>query len=157
MSSWHSCQYSCSIHDCVVPTALCTHVLFTGCNCTVVLLSAMASVHSLYSIRISPGKTTHHTLKQTQKAQIPQLNKFLSWVFHGCSVFVSSYCMAVIAATRADGGLVLWRGTIYVLCMWPLTLVRGSPCYIWMSHLNFVENPIVLCSWSPWIFHRNPL
>ena len=53
-----SCQYSCSIPDCVVPTAVCTPVL--------VIARALTSVHSsMYTVshrrHHTPNTMNHHT------------------------------------------------------------------------------------------------
>ena len=47
-----SCQYSCSILDCFVPPAVCTHVLYTDNDCTIVSGSAkdLTSVRNIFRI-----------------------------------------------------------------------------------------------------------
>ena len=65
MQCWRSCQYSCSIHDYVVPTALCTHVLYT------LIVSVQLSFLSDQSEhRIHPGDIT-----QSQMLSLGSLTK----------------------------------------------------------------------------------
>ena len=57
MQRQRSCQYTCSIHVYVVPTAVCTHVLYTLIVTVQLSLLSDRSKH-----RIHPGDTTHtHT------------------------------------------------------------------------------------------------
>ena len=59
-----SFQYSCSIFDCFVPPAVCTHVLYIDDDCAIVSGSAkdLTSVHNMYRILST-------TNPQTEKAE----------------------------------------------------------------------------------------
>ena len=59
-SSQRSSQYSCSIPDCVLPTAVCTHVLYPGpdqCTQTVHYRSCMTSF-KLFESCVETNKPT---------------------------------------------------------------------------------------------------
>ena len=95
MQHQHSCQNSWSIHDYVVPKAVCTHVLYvltvcTNCDCTVVLLTDQ----SITSIQGTPHMTHTHT-QDTDKvkcwAWVPRLKIWCKALF----VIVEAVCKII--------------------------------------------------------------
>ena len=84
----NSCQYSCSIPDCVVPTVwvVCTHVLYSDCHCTVLLCSVYTTctvytIHVIQPIRKLKA-VDGHTIRQTECLQTIVVKWLLSVHIH---------------------------------------------------------------------------
>ena len=56
MQCRRSCKYSCSIHDYVVPTAVCTHVLYA-----LIVTVQLSFLSDRLEHPIHPRDSTHHT------------------------------------------------------------------------------------------------
>ena len=82
-SSQRSCQYSCSIPDCVLPTALCTHVLYQGpdqCTQTVQYRPCMTSFQLFWKLcrnRLMDQQTNRPTDRRTDQLTYLSLDAFL--------------------------------------------------------------------------------
>ena len=61
MQRQRSCQNSCSIHVYVVPTTVCTHVLYT-----LIVTVQLSFLSDRSEHRIHPGDTTHTHSTQTE-------------------------------------------------------------------------------------------